>query len=321
MNKKLLVALALIGAVSTPVSAASWQMSAHDPAGNYHTKNAVKFAEQVEELSGGELSIDVTPNSVLLSRTELKRGVQRGIVPIGEVLISALGNEDPAYEADSIPMLATTFEQARRLWEASVDIYKEKLEADGLKLIYSEPWPPQGLYSNDPIDKPEDIEGMKLRAYNSTTARFAELLGAVPSTIASPEIPQAFATGMVSGMITSPTTGMNSQSWDYVKYYYNAKVFIPKNMVIANLDAFNGLSKETQDALMEAGAKAQERGWKMAAEAADEATATLADNGMTVSKPTQALSDKLHAAGEKMIEEWVSSSNEDVKAIVEAYRQ
>lgn len=321
MIHRFLPAAALAALCATPLAAETWQMSAHDPDGNFHTENIRQFAADVAEKSGGALTLDVKSNAVLLSRADLKRGVQRGVVPIGEVLISALANENPIFAADSVPILATDFDEARRLWEASKPIYEKTLADEGLKILWAEPWPPQGIYTKDPIESAADLKGVKFRAYNPTTARFAELMGAVPATVASGEIGQAFSTGVISGMLTSPTTGVDSQAWDFVKHYYDVKAFIPKNFVLVNSRAFDALPPEAQTALTEAAAAAETRGWQMAQEATDKATATLTENGMEVHAPPQALADDLKSVGDTMVEEWIQSGGEDVRAIVEAYRK
>lgn len=317
--KKTFLALALT-TTALPALAEEWTMSAHAPDGNYHTQNAVQFAEDVARLSEGDLTINVVSSSALLKRAELKRGVQKGVVPIGEVLISALGNEDAAYSADAVPLLATTFEDAQKLWDASKPIYDEKLSDDGLVSLYSVPWPPQGIYMQSDVASAEDFDGVKFRAYNASTARLAELLGAVPATISSAEISQAFSTGVISGMITSPTTGVDSQAWDFVPNYYDVKAFIPKNFVIVNKSALDKLSEKARSALMEASALAEARGWEMAIKATTDATQTLADNGMSVLETPQGLTQDFQEIGATMLSEWTADAGADADAIIGAMK-
>ena len=136
MLKKLFIAAAIL-VFGQGAYAASWDMSCHDVDDNYHTKNARVFAAEVEKLSGGDLKIDVKSNSVLLKRHETKRGVQRGVVPIAEFLISAAGNENPLFEIDAVPFIATNFEDAWKLWLASKPYYKKLLEKYGILMFYS----------------------------------------------------------------------------------------------------------------------------------------------------------------------------------------
>ena len=54
------------------------------------------------------------------------------------------------------------------------------LEEQGLKLVYSVPWPPQGLYFKKEVNSTADMVGVKVRSYNKSTARLAELTGMAP---------------------------------------------------------------------------------------------------------------------------------------------
>jgi TRAP-type C4-dicarboxylate transport system substrate-binding protein len=318
--KRFLIGTAIAALTAGAAHAETWKMSADAPDGNYLTKNIRAFAEDVARLSDGALEIDVVSNSVLLKRPELKRGVQRGIVPIGEVLISALGNEDAVYSADAVPLLATTFDEARALWDASRPIYEEKLANEGLVLLYAAPWPPQGIYMNQEVVDASSFNGVKFRAYNPSTARLAELLGAVPATIATAEISQAFSTGVINGMITSPSTGVDSQAWDFVTHYYDVKAFLPKNMVIVNKDAFEGLSPDVQAAVKEAAVLAETRGFEMAEAATGEATQTMADNGMKVLPTPAGLVADFETVAATMRSEWLEQAGADGQKIVDAMK-
>ncbi|WP_394199055.1 TRAP transporter substrate-binding protein [Litoreibacter albidus] len=305
-------------ALPVAVSAETWKMSAHAPDGNYLTQTARSFAEDVERLTDGALKIDVVSNSVLLKRADLKRGVQRGIVPIGEVLVSALGNEDAIYSADAVPLLATTFEDAKKLWDATKPIYQEKFAEDGLVMLYSAPWPPQGIYMQTEVKDASSFEGVKFRAYNPATARLAELMGAVPATIATSEISQAFSTGVISGMITSPTTGVDSQAWDYVPYYYDVKAFIPKNVILVNKDAYDALPADVAAAVQEASDLAEARGWEAAVAATKSATDTLAENGMQVIETPEGLRADFDTIAKTMSAEWAAETGEEGQAVIDA---
>src|SRR5690606_14989573 len=150
-------------------------------------------------------------------------------------------------------------------------------------------WPPQGLYVNKPVDSVADMEGVKFRAYNAATSRLAELMGAVPTKIEAAEISQAFATGVADSMISSGSTGYDSKLWEFVKYWYDTQAWLPKNMVFANKDAWEGLDEETRTIVLEEAAKAEEAGWAKAQELSDWYKAELAKNGMIVEPPSDQL--------------------------------
>ena len=307
--------------VSTAYSETKWDMPTPYGDGVHHTKNVRQFAEDVKAATNGEFNIVIHSGASLIKHPEIHRAVRSGQVPAGEMFMGLLGNENPIFKADNIPFLASDFDSAKKLWTASRSAVEASLEKDGLKLLFAVPWPPQGFYTKKPLTSGADLEGLKIRAYSPTTSRLAILLKATPTTVQTPEIPQAFSTGIIDAMVTSPSTGVSSQSWDYVSDYTDTQAWIPKNMVIVNARAFKRLDDAEQKAVMDAAAAAETRGWEMAQAETDEKTAALAENGITVAQPGDQLKTDLQAIGKIMADEWADEAGEAGKAILDAYQQ
>ena len=178
------------------------------------------------------------------------------------------------------------------------------------------PWPPQGLYTNKKIATVDDLKGLKFRSYNAALEKFASLAGAAPTQVEVPDIPQAFSTGQVEAMITSPSTGANGKAWDYVSHYTPINAWVPKNIVVVNKAAFEALDEATRTAVLEAAAAAETRGWEMSMKETDAQTAVLKENGMSVVEPSAELLQGLMKIGEQMQTEWQESASEQAKSIV-----
>ncbi len=310
-----------LGFFAPPALAAEkWDMALAYAATNYHSENAARFARAVTEATGGELEIVTHPSGSLFKGNEIFRAVRRGTVPIGERLISALGNEDPIFEVDALPFLATSFEAARKLHLASKPVIEKILAEKDLKLLYTVPWPPQGLYNKTPVTKAADMEGVKFRAYNAATSRLAELMGAVPTKIEAAELSQAFATGVAESMISSGSTGYDRKIWEHVKYWYDVQAWLPKNMVVVNRKAWDGLDEKTQAVVLGAAAMAELSGWAKARELADWYKNQLAVNGMTIEPPSDQLRADMENIGAQMTEEWLGRAGDQGKTIVDAYK-
>lgn len=315
--------LATLAALSTvlmsgaALAQTAWDMPTPYPEGTFHTQNVMEFAEDIEAATDGEITITVHPAGSLYKHPEIKNSVRRGLAPIGEVLISRLSNEDPIFAADAIPFLASGYDASRALYDATRPMLEEKLAEQGLTFLYAVPWPAQGLYTKEEVTSADDLQGVKMRAYNASLEQLSTLLGAVPTQVEVPDIPTAFSTGRVDAMITSPSTGANSKAWDFVSNYYDTQAWLPKNMVIVNTDAFEALTDEQQGAVMEAAAAAETRGWEMSEAEATSKTQELADNGITVADPSPELMEAFNAAGETMAAEWAESVGEAGPEIVE----
>jgi len=309
------------GVAATAASAAGWDMPTPYPEGNFHTQNIIQFAKDVDAATGGKLTIKVHSAGSLIKHAEIKNAVRGGQVPIGEFLLARLSNENPVFQADAIPFLANSYDAAAKLWKASRAQVEELLAGQRLKVLFSVPWPPQGIYTRKALNSIDDMKGLKFRTYNSTTERLAELAGAVPTQIEVPDVPQAFATGRVEAMITSASTGVNTKAWDFLDHFYDTQAFLPKNIVVVNIKAFDALDAATQQAVMKAAAAAETRGW--AASAAEHATQTktLAEHGVKVEAPSAALAGALEKVGATMSAEWAAKAGDAGKAIMDAYRK
>jgi len=311
-------ALALSGAA---LAQTKWDMPTPYPPTNFHTENITQFVSDVEKDTGGKLKITVHSNASLFKAPEIKRAVQGGQAQIGEILISGYSNEDAIYGVDSVPFLATSYADAAKLWKASRKAIEDRFAKQGLMVLYSVPWPPQGIYSSKPIHSIADMKGLKMRTYNPYTSRIAELAGAQPVTIQVAELAQAFATGAVNANITSGATGYDTKAWEVVKNYYDTQAWLPKNIVFANKAAFDSLDKASQAALLKDAAAAESRGWKVSEEKNKWYLEELAKNGMHVALPSPQLKADFRKIGDTMTAEWMKTAGADGQAIVDAYRK
>jgi TRAP-type C4-dicarboxylate transport system substrate-binding protein len=298
-----------------------WDLPAGYPPGNFHSENLVAFANDVKSMSSGKLEITVHANASLFKVPEIKRAVQTGQAQIGELLMVVLENEDAIFGVDNIPFLATSYPEAKRLADASKPFVEKRLAAQGMALLYWVPWPAQGFYSPKPLDKPEDLKGLKFRSYGASAGRLGELAGMQVTTVQAAELGQAFATGRVNAMISSGSTGYDTKLWEHVKYFYDVQAWLPKNMIIVNADAWKKLDAPTQDALKKAAAAAEERGWKKSQELAGFYLEEFKKKGMTVSAPSAALKGGFQKWGEELMKDWLQRSGEDGKALLAAYKK
>ena len=301
--------------------AEKWDMALAYGAGNFHSANAAEFAKNVTEKSGGKLTIVTHPGGSLFKGGEIFRAVRTGQAQIGERFMSALGKEDPLLEVDSQPFLATSYDDAMKLYKASKPEIVKGLDAKGLVFLYAVPWPAQGLYSKKAINSVADLKGLKFRAYNSATIRIAELTGMAPTKIEAAEISQAFSTGAVESMITSPTTGKNSKIWENgVGYFYDIAAWFPKNMVIVNKDSWNKLDAATQKLIMKEADIAERKGWDLSKKGNVADKKALADAGMKVGKVNSALQKHFQKVGATMADEWKAKAGSRGASVLAAYK-
>ncbi len=318
-NAALFAPLLLAFGVASPVAAETWDMPTPYGDATFHTVNIRQFADDVKAKTGGALEITVHSAGSLFPHPEIKNAVRSRQAPIGEFLLSRLSNEDSAFGADGQPFLAAGYADAEKLWAAQKPVIEKLLAEQNLKPLYAVPWPAQSLYTNGEVKTVDDLAGLRFRAYNAQLEEFATLAGAAPVQVEAPDIPQAFATGQVQAMITSPSTGANSKAWDFVTHYTAIDAWLPKNIVVVNSRMFDGLAPEVQAAVLEAAAAAETRGWEMSKAEADAKIKVLAENGVTIVEPSAELVAGLKEIGATMLESWKANASDSAKAILSAY--
>ena len=320
-QKLIATGLMAVGLTAAPMAQAeTWDMPTPYSDKTFHTVNIAEFAKDVETSTDGALKIKIHSAGSLYKHPEISKSVRSNLAPIGEFFLSLLNNENAAFGIDSQPFVATNYNDAKRLWEAQKPVITELLDKQNLIPLFSVPWPPQGLYTKKEIKSVADLKGLKFRSYNATLEKFASLVGAAPTQVEVPDIPQAFTTGRVEAMITSPSTGANSKAWDYVNYYTDIQAWVPKNIVVVNKRAFRKLDKSVQEALMAAAKRAEKRGWEMSEAETAAKVKILAENGVTIVKPSSELIKGLLEVGGKMVADWREQAGEKGEEILELYQ-
>lgn len=298
-----------------------WDLASAYPATNFHSENLVQFANDVDKATGGKLKITVHSNASLFKAPEIKRAVQGGQVQAGEIIFANFQNEWQIYGADGLPFLADSYDESIKLYKAQKPLIEKKLADQGIGLLYAVAWPPQGIYTQKPLNSAADLKGVKWRAYSPSTSRIAELVGAQPVTVQAAELSQALATGVVESTMTSGATGVDSKLFEHLKYYYDMQAWLPKNAVLVNKKAFDALDKPTQDAVLKAAADAEVRGLAASKRVNTESIEKLKANGVQVLAPSPQLKADMKKVGDTMLKEWLEKAGPEGKTLVDAFHK
>ena len=314
----------MVAALALSVSAmgqTKWDLPAAYPASNFHSENLVQFANDVDKATGGKLKITVHPNASLFKANEIKRAVQQGQAQLGEILLVNYQNEWQMFGADGLPFLADSYESAMKLYQAQKPFLEKKFNEQGMSLLYAVAWPPQGIYVKKPINSAADLKGVKWRAYSPATARIAELVGAQPVTVQAAELSQAMATGAVESYMSSGSTGVDTKTYEHIKYWYDTQAWLPKNVVIVNKAAFDALDAPSKQTLLKAAADAEARGWAASRKTNSESLEKLKANGMNIVPPSPQLKADMKKVGDTMLKEWLAKAGPEGQALVDAFRK
>ncbi len=318
---KTLFAAAAAAAIATMATAeTTWTMASGYADSNFMTQNIRKFIDDVQAGTDGELTISLHSNGTLMKLDAIRRAVQTDQVQIGEIRLGSYSNEDPMYNLAGLPFVAGNYDSAWKLMEAQKPYFDALFDKIGLKVLAYQPWPGQGFYTKTPVSGIADFKGQKLRIYSKATQDMGNSLGFEATILPFAEIPQAFATGLIDALFTSPQTGIDIQAWDNTDYFTAAGAIHTKNAIVVNKDAFEALPEDVQAALVAAGETATKRGWEMSKDTYAKQLGTLKENGMTVTDAPEEVIVKLKEIGQTMMADWEASASSDAIAVLETYK-
>ncbi|MGA1652217.1 MAG: TRAP transporter substrate-binding protein DctP, partial [Burkholderiaceae bacterium] len=178
-----------------------------------------------------------------------------------------------------------------------------------------------GIFVKKTLNSAADLKGVKWRAYSPATARIAELVGAQPVTIQAAELSQAMATGVVESYMSSGATGVDTKTYEHIKHFYDTQAWIPKNAVIVNKKAFDALDAGTKDAIRQASAKIEAKGWEESKAVMAASLNTLKSNGMTIHQPPAALKADMQKVGDTLLKEWLAKAGPEGQSLIDAFRK
>ncbi len=297
--------IAALCAASVTHAQTTWKLATGYRAESFHTENLAQFGRDVEVATGSKLKFELAPNGSLFKLNDIRQAVQDGKVDAGETIMTSMVKDIPIAGADSIPFVVGSYKSALKLWKLQRPGMEREFASHGLKILYAVPWPPQGLYSTRPIRSAADFKSMKMRTYNQTTVRIAEMLGATAVDVPMVDVGSALSEGRVDGMITSAVTGVENKVWGHIKYYYEINAWFPKNIVFVNAKNFDALSPEARATVLIAAAQAETRGWSTSEAVAASSTKELQSNGIKIERLSSDLETDIKRLGERFSREWV----------------
>lgn len=312
---------AAFGAMSAGTAPAATELNVATAYGpeNFQTKNLTQFAEDLNKETGGAIRLKVHPSGTLLAPTAIFEGVRTGKAEGGEVFLSSLAKEDPAFGMDALPFIVTSYKDAQHLWNVSRPLVARALEKRGLQLLYAVPWPPQNLYASRPLNSISDFRDLRMRTFNPATEQIARLVRATPVSVQAVDLENVVAQRGLDLMITSSSTGVDSKAWTGFTHYYKATVYIPKNIVFVNKAVLEKLSEEQRNKVMKLAQEAEQRGWEASQQNDRENEAKLGQRDMNVSTLDFHMRQYLDRVGENVARQWLKDAGPDALQVLLRY--
>ena len=292
-NIGLVSALALWSAAPAMAQTA-WDLPVVWPAENYITVNTQRFAEEVAAVTEGEVKITIHPGGSLgFKGPDMFSSVRDGLVPIGDMLLQQQTGDNPLLGLQSLPYLIDTYEDQVTFQQFYRPVLNDVFAENNQKLLFTIPWPQQQVYTKKEITSIDDFSGIKIRSSDASATEIFRAAGMTPVQLPWGEVIPSLATGAIDAVGTSSPSAVDGSFWEFLTHGYATRHTWNLDAISVNLDAWNQLSPEQQQAISEAATRLEPEFWQSAQDADAMQLKTLAEHGIVNGELDDATRDEL----------------------------
>ncbi|MHA6249307.1 TRAP transporter substrate-binding protein [Pontibacter sp. CAU 1760] len=251
----------------------------------------VYMADRVREKSGGNLTIDIYPNSQLGSERESVELLQIGSLGMTKVSAATMESFAPNLKVLSLPYIFQGKEHYYSVLDGKIgaDLLTEGEQYWLRGLTYYDAGSRSFYTANKPISTPADLKGLKIRVQASNTAiSMVNSFGGAATPISTSEIYTALQQGVVDGAENNPPTFYLSRHYEVAKHYaINEHTMVPDILLISTR-VWEDLTPQQQQWLQEAADESAVVQRKLWHEAEEEALREVKKAGVEITYPDKA---------------------------------
>ncbi|MCX2721535.1 TRAP transporter substrate-binding protein [Roseibium salinum] len=314
IGKGFLVALAS-GLLAGSAYAADVTLKLGHPANEQNSwhQASVKFGEELARLTDGRIEVQVFANESLGKEIDLINGMQLGTADM-TITGESLQNWAPKAALLAVPYAYSSTEHMDEVASGEIgdQIEQQIIEKAQIRPIAYFARGPRNLTSNRPIESPDDLEGLKMRVPN--VPLFVDVwkaLGANPGPMAFSEVFTSLQNGTIEAQ-ENPLALIRSANFHEVQKYVNLTEHVRSWIYLTIAEStWNKLSKEDQDAVMEAARIAQAHERELFNASLQEDREFLESKGMTF---VEVDGPAFQAAAKDAV---LQNVNDEIKPIVE----
>ncbi len=318
----------LLSAVSLTLTTAAgaqtvWEMPTEYPASAIPGEGVATFASIVNDKAGGRLTIKPSFDAARGIKSAAMIGaVQKGEVAAGDAFAGALGAVDPLFGLSSLPFLATSIADARKLTDLARPAYDKKLASFGQKILYTTPWPASGIWSKAPLSSATALDGLAIRTYDATSTAVLNAAGAKASNLSFADAMPKVKDGSVTAVLSSGDGGAGRNLWDFLPNFAEVNYALPISIATVNLAAYEALPVDLRKIVDDAAAATEQRQWTAIVTRLDENYARMRANKVTIlTDVPPAVAKALADAGKGVVDDWRQKVGAEGAAVLDAYRK
>jgi TRAP-type C4-dicarboxylate transport system substrate-binding protein len=318
------VAAATIAVVARRAAAqdAAWSMATEYPATTVSGEGIGFFTARAAKESSGRLAIKPAydaPDG--LKSIDIVAAIRDGRLGAGDSFAGAIGRIDPVFALSSLPFVATSRAEARRLLEAARGLYALRFARQKQRLLYATPWPPSGLWAKKPIVTMADLAGLPLRVYDAAGLAVFAAAGARAANLSFADTMPRVADGSIEAVLSSGDGGAGRRLWEHLPYFTEIGYAMPLSFATLSQPLYDSLAADLRAAVDASAEATQPWLWELLTRRLEENDARLRANKVTI-VPAETISTEFRAALVKAatsaIDEWKHQAGADSAAVLAA---
>ncbi|MBW2030977.1 MAG: TRAP transporter substrate-binding protein [Deltaproteobacteria bacterium] len=273
------------------------------------------WAKDVEKVTNGRVKVQTFPGDTLFkTKTDAVEAIKAGIADIGFMYAWAFAPQFDLTDVLSVPFVAPNAEVASRAtWRIYQKFPEVQKQWKGVKLLAVWTTDPYIFITRDKqIKTMEDFAGMKMRMTGGMATKMMKLLGGTPMTIPMPQNYENLQKGVIDGMAAPAEAILGFRLYEVVKYYTLVPTTLVTQEMIMNLNSWNRLPKDIQEAIMRLcgdhaairfGGGCFDRAWTILPKRVKEANRPM----ITYTPPQEEIDRWIEKAGKPLWGEWVDT--------------
>lgn len=316
----LMVAAATLSSQAKVFAAEQWDLLTYLPLTNPLMQNMVAFADEVKTVTNGDVVVTIRAAGELpYGVGDYHRAVGGGEVAMADTAFFMA--DVPAAGALTLPGLVRSHDEMKNAENEVRPEIEAQLATFGAEPLMWTTYAPLLLWGkNTPMESLADMKGKTIRGHTAEIGKVLQAIGAVPVTLATPEVMPAIQTGTVDAILTA-NDGAVINSWNEVfKWGLNLRFSMVPSYLLVNKEKLSGLSTENQEAIRELAAKYQESWWRIAIESEGKSAEVIKNAGIIVHEPSDSDMAELGELASPVWEEWAAAKGPEAQQILKKIR-
>ncbi|HWK21978.1 MAG TPA: TRAP transporter substrate-binding protein DctP [Ureibacillus sp.] len=272
------------------------------------------LAEEIEkrtENASIKLKTQTFPDGQLYNDTQMVDAISQGGVEIGGINAGMISSDSAQLlESFDMPFLFKSWSAEKAALNGEYGkVISEDFEKLKVKVIGWAKYGTGGVYGNFEINQPDDIKNMKIRSVGKSVTEWLEDVGASPTSMSSQEVFQALERKMIDGYITGNSSVIDRSFYEVTQNAIDLTLTHTSFPVGANLEWWNGLPEDVQNAILEANKVAFDLAFDKAFQDNEKYKEKMKESGMNIYQPNEEELQAWYDSATKIHEEFAQKSD------------